>query len=151
MMITQRVRDPETGEPVATETEPTTTLTGRRVVAAAPPVVAYRPARPAGWTAGHLFIRLVWLVVGVIDAIVGLDFVFRLIAARDTGFAHVIMVAGSTLASPFDGIFASVPRFSNLTLQWSDLLVFLLAIAGGWVLTGLVALAMRGSRGPAPV
>ena len=41
---------------------------------------------------------------------------FRLIAARDTGFAHVIMVAGSTLASPFNGIFASVPRFSNLTL-----------------------------------
>ena len=92
-------------------------------------MVAYRPARPAGWTAGHLFIRLVWLVVGVIDAIVGLDFVFRLIVARDTGFAHVIMVAGSTLASPFNGIFASVPRFSNLTLQWSDLLVFLLAIA----------------------
>jgi len=47
-MITQRARDPETGEPVVTETEPTTTVTGRRVVASAPPVAAYRPARPAG-------------------------------------------------------------------------------------------------------
>jgi len=150
-MITQRARDPETGEPVVTETEPTTTVTGRRVVASAPPVAAYRPARPAGWTAGHLLIRLIWLIVGVIDAIVGLNFVFRLIAARDTGFAHVIMVAGSTLASPFNGIFASVPRFSNLTLQWSDLLVFLLAIFAGWVLSGIVSLAMRGSRGPATV
>ena len=81
----------------------------------------------------------------------GLNFVFRLIAARDTGFAHVITVAGSTLASPFNGIFASVPRFSNLTLQWSDLLVFLLAIFAGWVLSGIVSLAMRGSRGPATV
>lgn len=150
-MITQRARDPQTGEPVATETEPATTLTGRRVAAAAPPVAAHRPGRPAGWTAGHVAIRLVWLVAGVIDAIVGLDFVFRLIAARDTGFAHVIMVAGSTLASPFNGIFASVPRFSNLTLQWSDLLVFLLAIAAGRVLTGLVALGMGGSRRPAAV
>jgi hypothetical protein len=147
-MITQRARDAETGEPVVTETEPTTTITGRRV-ATAPPAAVYRPARPAGRSAGHLFIRLVWLIVGVIDAIVGLDFVFRLIAARDTGFAHVIMVAGSTLASPFNGIFASVPRFSNLTLQWSDLLVLLLAIVGGWVLTGLVSLTMRDARATA--
>jgi hypothetical protein len=146
-MIMQRGRDPETAEPVATETEPIAVITGRRM-AAAPPTAAYRPARPAGWTAGHLLIRLIWLIVGVIAAIVGLDFVFRLVAARDTGFAHVIMVAGSTLASPFNGIFASVPRFSKLTLQWSDLLVLLLAIAAGWVLTRLVSLAMRPLRGP---
>ena len=147
-MIMQRGRDPETAEPVVTDTEPTTALTGRRV-AAAPPAAAHRPARPAGWTTGQLLIRLIWVIVGILDAIVGLDFVFRLIAARDTGFAHVILVAGSTLASPFNGIFAGVPRFSNLTLQWSDLLVFLLAIAGGWVLSGLVVTARRGSRRPA--
>jgi hypothetical protein len=41
-----------------------------------------------------------------------------------------------------------VPRFSKLTLQWSDLLVLLLAIAAGWVLTRLVSLAMRPLRGP---
>ena len=90
-------------------------LTERRVpCAATAPEGACRPAarpRAAGQVRGRApaSCSVIWLVVGVIDAVVGLDFVFRLIAASDSGVAHVILMAGSSwLSGPFDGIFASV-------------------------------------------
>jgi hypothetical protein len=90
--------------------------------------------------------QVIWLLVAVIDAIVGLDFVFRLVAASDTGVAHLIFVSGSWLAGPFDGIFASVPRISGLTLRWSDLLVIVLASVAGWGVVRVAGLSGRGRR-----
>jgi hypothetical protein len=90
--------------------------------------------------------QAIWFAVGLIDAIVGLDFLFRLVAASDTGVAHLIFVSGSWLASPFDGIFASVPRISNLTLRWSDLLVIVLATMVGWIVVRIAGLSGSGRR-----
>ncbi len=88
----------------------------------------------------------IYLLVGLIDAVVGLDFLFRLIAAANTGFAHLIFVAGSWLSGPFDGIFASVPRISGLTLRWSDLLVMVLATIIGWQVVRVFGLSGSGRR-----
>jgi len=90
--------------------------------------------------------QLIWLVVGLADAVVGLDFLFRLIAAGNTGFAHLIFVAGSWLSAPFDGIFASVPRIPGLTLRWSDLLVIAIATILGLTVVRLAGLSGVGRR-----
>jgi hypothetical protein len=90
--------------------------------------------------------QVIWLLVAVIDAIVGLDFLFRLVAASNTGVAHLIFISGSWLAGPFDGIFASVPRISGLTLRWSDLLVLVLASVVGWEVVRVAGLSGRGRR-----
>ncbi|MGO8686581.1 MAG: hypothetical protein ACLQT7_05245 [Candidatus Dormibacteria bacterium] len=96
--------------------------------------------------AEHRLKQVIWLVVGVIDAVVGLDFVFRIIAASNSGVAHLIFIAGSWLSGPFDGIFASVPRISGLTLRWSDLLVAVLATAVGSQVVRVAGLSGSGRR-----
>jgi uncharacterized membrane protein YtjA (UPF0391 family) len=90
--------------------------------------------------------QAIWLVVAVVDAVVGLDFVFRLVAASNTGLAHLVFVWGSWIAGPFDGIFASVPTISGLTLRWSDLLVIVLATAAGRLVVRAAGLSGRGRR-----
>jgi hypothetical protein len=124
----------------------------------APPLAARGPSPDAPEAAPRTRVQLVrsmaehrvrqaiWLVVGAVDAVVGLDFVFRLIEASNTGVAHLIFVAGSWLAGPFDGIFARVPRIAGLTLRWSDLLVLLLATVIGWQVVKVAGLSGGGRR-----
>jgi hypothetical protein len=90
--------------------------------------------------------QLIWLVVGLVDAVVGFDFLFRVIAAGNTGFAHLVFVAGSWLAGPFDGIFASVPPIPGLALRWSDLLVIAVATLLGGLVVRLAGLSGAGRR-----
>ena len=82
--------------------------------------------------------RVVWAVVGIVNLIVVLDFVFRLIGARDEGFVHSVFSFSSTLASPFDGIFASVARLGGYALKWSDLVVVFLCTLAGLVVTRML-------------
>ena len=96
--------------------------------------------------AEHRLKQVIWLVVGVVDAVVSLDFLFRLIAASNTGVAHLVFIAGSWLAGPFDGIFASVPRISGLTLRWSDPLVVAFATIVGWQVVRVARLSGSGRR-----
>jgi hypothetical protein len=96
--------------------------------------------------AGFRVKQLIWLVVGLVDAVAGLDFLFRLIAAGNTGLAHLIFVAGSWLSGPFDGIFAAAARIPGLTLRWSDLLVIGIATILGWTVVRLAGLSGAGRR-----
>jgi hypothetical protein len=150
-MITQRApaAEPE-AQPAPAPAEPYRSLTARRVVTEQPetPLAVPRTRVQFVWSIGRYRARqAIRLMVGIIDAIVGLDFVFRLIGAADTGFAHGIMVAGSWLASPFSGIFASVPRIAHVSLTWSDLLVLVLATVIGEVVVRMAGLAGAAARG----
>jgi hypothetical protein len=75
-----------------------------------------------------------------------LDFVFRLIGARDEGFAHAVFSFASTLASPFDGIFANVAPVGGYVLRWSDLVVVFLCTLAGFIITRLLRLVQHRSR-----
>jgi flagellar biogenesis protein FliO len=109
-----------------------------------PPAVAPRrrftPRHAAGAMTSALA-RLVWSVVAIVDAILVLDFVFRLIGAKDEGFVHAVFVFGSTLASPFNGIFASVAHQFPYTLTWSDLVALALCTIAGWLMVRLIRAA----------
>jgi hypothetical protein len=88
--------------------------------------------------------KVVWAVVGIVNAVLLLDFVFRLIAARDDGFAHAVLSFGSTVAGPFDGIFASVGRIAGYAFRWSDLVVVLIITLAAVIVTRMLGRA--GSR-----
>ena len=85
--------------------------------------------------------RVVWAVVGIVDAVLLLDFVFRLIAASDDGFAHAVFSFGSTVAAPFDGIFANVGRIAGYAFRWSDLVVVLICTLAGFIVTRVLGRA----------
>jgi hypothetical protein len=84
--------------------------------------------------------------VAIVNAVLLLDFVFRLIGAKDDGFAHAVFSIGSTMASPFDGIFANVAPLGGYVLRWSDLVVVLLCTLAGFVITRLLRLVQRRTR-----
>jgi hypothetical protein len=96
--------------------------------------------------ANRAIARVVWAVVGIVDAILLLDFVFRLIGAKDDGVAHAVFAFGSTLASPFDGIFANVGPIGGYVLRWSDLVVVFLCTLAGFVITRLFRLVQQRRR-----
>lgn len=90
--------------------------------------------------------KVVWAVVGIVNVVLLLDFVFRLIAARDDGFAHAIFSFGSTVAGPFDGIFANVGRIAGYAFRWSDLVVVLICTLAGFLVTGMLGRAGNRQR-----
>jgi hypothetical protein len=102
-----------------------------------------RPKASVLPAANRAVARVVWAVVGIVDAILLLDFVFRLIGAKDEGFAHAVFSFGSTLASPFDGIFANVAPLGGYVLRWSDLVVVFLCTLAGFIITRLLRLVQH--------
>jgi hypothetical protein len=105
-----------------------------------------RSAITVAGTVLRVLVRVVWAIVGIVDLLVMLDFVFRLIGARDEGFAHAVFSFGSTLASPFDGIFANVVSVGGYALRWSDLVVVFLCTLAGFIVSRTLALAPTRKR-----
>jgi hypothetical protein len=97
-------------------------------------------------TVVRVLVRVIWAVVGIVNLLVLLDFVFRLIGARDEGFAHAVFSFGSTLASPFDGIFANVASVGGYALRWSDLVVVFLCTLAAFIVTRALAFARTRKR-----
>ncbi|MFN2451303.1 MAG: hypothetical protein ABR541_03005 [Candidatus Dormibacteria bacterium] len=117
-------------------------------VAAAP--VAAAPVAAGGVTSSRVgvypvayrAVNLVWLVVGIIIAILAFDFFFRLAAANDVGFASFIYGVGGVLAAPFDGIFGiSTAVGTRSVIRWSDLLAMVVYALIGALIVKVVRIA----------
>ena len=131
------------GRPLATAATP---------VAAAAPVAA-APVVPAATTAvytsrtgvypiGYRSIQTVWLIVGIINIVLALDFIFRAAGANDTGFANLIYRAGRRLAAPFDGIFnTTAVANGNAVFRWADLLAIAVYSIAAWIVTKIIRIA----------
>jgi hypothetical protein len=122
--------------PVAPPTAP-----GQR--AATTTYSSHSSSAPAGFRA----IQIVWFIIGVINVILAMDFVFRLAAANNVGFAHVIYAMGRAMAAPFDGIFSNTVSDGVYVVKWSDVLAIAVYSLIGWGITKLVQISA--SRGPA--
>jgi len=143
------------GSPELAAAAPASTIRPGTSGSAAPMDARVRPA----WGSGHArvpvagwavvsgavgrLVQLVWLSVACLDLILLLDFVFRIIRAQDSGFAHAIYLVGSTVAGPFAGIFANVARPAGVNFAWDDLLAVVVYTIAGLILTSLI-----GSLGP---
>ena len=122
--------------------------------AAAPvaPVAAAAPVAPAAGTSvyssrvgvypvGYRTIQLIWLIAGVVDLILALDFIFRAANANNTGFAHYIYRLGGWLAAPFNGIFNNTTASNGTVLRWGDVLAVVIYTVAAWIVTKLVRIS----------
>jgi hypothetical protein len=112
--------------------------------AAAPaaPVAARstQSSRVGGSPVGSRLIQLVWLIAGVVDAILALDFIFKAAGANNTGFAHYIYRLGGWLAAPFNGIFTNTAVASGTVFHWADVLAVAVYTIAAWIVTKLVSI-----------
>ena len=129
-------------ERVSTGTAPTATPVATPAPVTAPGVAPVQPAagpyiptpapttttrtyasRTPTYSGSSRLAQLVWLVVGVVDAILALDFIFRAAGGANTGFAHYVYRIGGWLAAPFAGIFTNTPITNGRTfVRWADVL-----------------------------
>lgn len=123
--------------------------------AAPPGTVAPGTAPAAGasyyrsgvYPVGYRAVQLIWLIVGVVNAILALDFIFRAAGAHDTGFVSFIEGIGAALAAPFDGIFNNVVANGRYMLRWSDLVAIAIYSLIAWGVTKLVRIIATSDRG----
>jgi len=76
---------------------------------------------------------LLWLSTAVVDAILAFDFIFRALAARDTGFVGAVVEIGDALSTPFRGILSGRSLlYVDHTSYWQALVaivIYTLAVA----------------------
>ncbi len=159
----------ERGFPVhgdrAVVTEPAVPVAATPVAPVAAPPVAAAPAVPVAATpvapapvaaaagstvyssrvgvypVGSRTIQLIWLLAGIVDLILALDFIFRAANANNTGFAHYIYRLGGWLAAPFNGIFTNTVASNGTLLRWSDALAIVIYTVAAWIITRLVRIS----------
>jgi hypothetical protein len=95
------------------------------------PPAAVRSSRTMVIPAGYRMVETIWLCLGIVLALLTLDFIFRAAGAHSIGFATLVYRIGSALASPFTGIFSATVTGDGHVYQWGDLLaIAVYALAG---------------------
>lgn len=85
--------------------------------------------------------RLVWFVVGIVNAFIALRFILLLFGAnRDTGFFDFIYTVSAPLVAPFTGIFGE-PVYGSFVFEWSSILAIIIYTLIGWAIVRLITLA----------
>jgi hypothetical protein len=102
---------------------------------------------PAAKSGGRRIGELIWLSLGVVDAFLALDFLFRALAESDSGFVAVVSRVGNALASPFNGILSghNVPHVDHTTF-WAALLALVVYTVAAWILLRLLRVLTGSGR-----
>lgn len=83
--------------------------------------------------------QLVWLVVGIVEALIGLRVLLKLAAANPNNpFADFVYDASSLFLGPFFGL-VSNPSTNGLVLEVSSLIAMIVYALAGWVLDRVIA------------
>jgi hypothetical protein len=88
----------------------------------------------------------VWLAVGVVDAILALDFIFKLLAAASVGFVGFISGVATALSAPFSGVVSSTVATGHYT-YWPDVVGMVVYLIAAGVVVGLISI-MSARRPP---
>ncbi|MBV8445041.1 MAG: hypothetical protein JOZ92_03900 [Candidatus Dormibacteraeota bacterium] len=83
---------------------------------------------------------LVWLLLAIVDVILGLRFIFYAAGANDVGFAHAMYVIGAALDAPFRGIFNVTSATAGHPLQWADILAIVVYTIAAWIVTRVMVI-----------
>jgi hypothetical protein len=81
----------------------------------------------------------VWLVVGVVDVVLALDFVFKIIAAANVGFVGFVSTVAASLAAPFQGVSASSVANGH-SAYWPDVVGIAVYLIAAWILVSLIGI-----------
>jgi YggT family protein len=86
--------------------------------------------------------RAVWLIIGVIEILIGLRVILKLIAANpDNAFANFIYGSASLFLAPFFGLTGS-PAGNGMVLEIPSLIAMLVYAGIGWILVRVVQMFM---------
>jgi hypothetical protein len=78
------------------------------------------------WSGRSPGVEVVWLIAGIVIALLALDFIFHAAGANDVGFASFIFGVGKALAAPFAGIFKTAYAARGNLLVWADVLAMVI-------------------------
>lgn len=85
--------------------------------------------------------QLIWLAAGVVDAILVLDFVFKVIGAGSVGFVAFIANLATALSAPFHGVLATSLSGAGHVAYWPDLAGIVVYSIAAWIVVALVGIA----------
>jgi YggT family protein len=93
--------------------------------------------------------QIVWLIIGIIEILIGLRVILRLVAANpDNSFAAFIYNASAPFLAPFFGLVGS-PAFNGSVLEIASLIAMAVYLLLGWLLVEIIWLAERPLTGGA--
>jgi hypothetical protein len=78
------------------------------------------------WSGRAPGVEVVWLIAGIVIALLALDFIFHAAGANDVGFASFIFGVGKALAAPFAGIFKTASAARGNLIVWADVLAMVI-------------------------
>lgn len=85
--------------------------------------------------------RIVWLIVGIVNVLIGLRFIFLLLGANpDAGFTDFVYSVSAPFVAPFVGIFGE-PVYGKSVFEISSLLAILIYVLIGIGIAKLLTLA----------
>ncbi len=118
-------QDPQTGSTQAVHTKETVLSPG------------VQGERQAGRANAYI-----WYVVGVLNVLVAMRFIFLLLGAKNTGFVSYLYQVTSPLISMFKGIFAS-PGSDTGYFDSASLLAIAFYSLVGWGIVSLITISNR--------
>src|SRR5437867_8240915 len=108
-------------------------------------VVRYDPYAERRGTAAKL-VQLVWLVFGLVEALIAIRFVLKLLGANpNADFARLVDGATAPLVAPFVGLFGT-PRLGGSVFEPQALVALVVYLLLAWVLARLVWLLAGETR-----
>jgi len=88
-------------------------------------------------------VGIVWLLAGIVLALLALDFVFHATGANNVGFAAFVFSVGTFLAAPFAGIFKTTYGAQGSLMIWADVLAMVI-----YALVAVVIVKVAAMVGP---
>ena len=83
--------------------------------------------------------NLVWLAAAVVNAILALDFLFKIAGSADVGFVSFIWSIASPLSAPFRGVLASTVSTGHYA-YWPDIAGIVVYSIAAWIVVGLIGI-----------
>lgn len=100
------------------------------------PTASTRPA--------NKLIQLVYFIVGVIVALLGIRFVLQLLGASEaSGFVNFIYRLTEPLVAPFYGIFQTTVAYGAARLELESVVAMVIYTLIGWGIASLIRLALK--------
>jgi hypothetical protein len=93
------------------------------------------------WSGRSPGVEFVWLIAGIVIALLALDFIFHAAGANDVGFAAFIFSVGKVLAAPFAGIFKTTYAAHGNLVIWADVLAMVIYALIAGVIAKVVTMA----------
>jgi uncharacterized membrane protein YuzA (DUF378 family) len=95
--------------------------------------------------------QVIWLVVGLIEALIALRVVFKMIGVNaDNAFASFLYSVSNVFVAPFASL-TGAPAVSGMVFEFSSIIAMIIYALIGWAIVKIVYVAFYKPRGPVSV